>query len=636
MAKIGYPIIPLQHRSNCRHSIPPPERMVELKLPSSSPLSSSEGDSAIFLWGRKIEACSPPSALSVEASSSTQQHNAQNGSGDDKESGRRIIRGGNLAAGHPSEVRTVILYGIPIVALLIDGQERLSLAQISNTLLKDFSYNEIHNRRVALGITCVQCTPVQLELLRRAGAMPVSSRRCGMITKREAERLCKSFLTESSPPKLPDNFSFDVVHACAWGCRGSFVPSRYNSSRAKCIKCALCGQFFSPNKFIFHSHRLPEAKYVQPDAANYNSWRRHIRLAGNPLNDVLYAWEDVKAMFNGGSRKRVIVSSSSQNSGSVSDTNSSHHSAAKKVKASTTTSLSDQSLAASATQIGMNFGMNAKNGTDYFASMISSFNFNPDSDHSFMPPMPPLFCLPTSAGPHSKPPINPFADGMLMRRLPFWGSPPSDKIVSSIQDPIQLHRLCMPQLSNLSRRISVSHQANESENEPDVEVNVEEDEEEDIDEVDPLEVGKDETSVQKDDSGASLDVRSDERSTSSPFLPHLDSGNSRTFAHLSKEELRVMLQQETERRRRAEKEVGSVRETLEEQLRKESSYKEAFAKQLQVVRDAFSQELEQERKTRISAQQKVKEAHETLQQLRADFRNVAYVSPRNMEIVKHE
>jgi len=39
---------------------------------------------------------------------------------------------------------------------MIDGKERLCLAQISNTLLKNFSYNEIHNRRVALGITCVQ------------------------------------------------------------------------------------------------------------------------------------------------------------------------------------------------------------------------------------------------------------------------------------------------------------------------------------------------------------------------------------------------------------------------------------------------------------------------------------------------
>lgn len=78
-----------------------------------------------------------------------------------------------------SQVGTVLLYGVPIVSLVIEGNERLCLAQISNTLLKQFSYNEIHNRRVALGITCVQCTPVQLEILRRAGAMPVSSRRCG-------------------------------------------------------------------------------------------------------------------------------------------------------------------------------------------------------------------------------------------------------------------------------------------------------------------------------------------------------------------------------------------------------------------------------------------------------------------------
>lgn len=47
-----------------------------------------------------------------------------------------------------NEVRNVMLYGIPIVSLVMDGQERLCLAQISNTLLKQFSYNEIHNRSV--------------------------------------------------------------------------------------------------------------------------------------------------------------------------------------------------------------------------------------------------------------------------------------------------------------------------------------------------------------------------------------------------------------------------------------------------------------------------------------------------------
>ena len=112
---------------------------------------------------------------------------------------------------HPhSQVSQVMLHGVLIVSLNIDGKDRLCLAQISNTLLKDYSYNEIHNRRVALGITCVQCTPVQLEILRRAGAMPVSSRRCGMITKREAERLVRSFLEDAEPPKLPEDFAFQV------------------------------------------------------------------------------------------------------------------------------------------------------------------------------------------------------------------------------------------------------------------------------------------------------------------------------------------------------------------------------------------------------------------------------------------
>ncbi|XP_069136763.1 ski-like protein [Argopecten irradians] len=205
-----------------------------------------------------------------------------------------------------AKIGTVELFSVPIVCLHIDDKERLCLAQISNTLLRDFSYNEIHNRRVALGITCLQCTPVQLEILRRTGAMPVSSRRCGLITKREAERLVKSFLEEIPPPRLPDNFSFNVYHTCGWGCQGQFIPSRYNSSRAKCIKCAFCNAYFSPNKFIFHYHKSPTSTYRHPDAANFNSWRRHLLLTDpDPSEKLLHSWEDVKSMFNGGCRKKM-------------------------------------------------------------------------------------------------------------------------------------------------------------------------------------------------------------------------------------------------------------------------------------------------------------------------------------------
>ena len=73
----------------------------------------------------------------------------------------------SLTVGHDGSldrVGVVVLYGQALVCIYIENTERLSLAQISNTLLRRFSYNDIHNRRVALGITCVQCTPEQVSL----------------------------------------------------------------------------------------------------------------------------------------------------------------------------------------------------------------------------------------------------------------------------------------------------------------------------------------------------------------------------------------------------------------------------------------------------------------------------------------
>ena len=50
----------------------------------------------------------------------------------------------------------------------------------------------------------------QLEVLRRAGATPTASRRCGVVTRREAECLVKSFVEDSQPPRLPSDFVFNA------------------------------------------------------------------------------------------------------------------------------------------------------------------------------------------------------------------------------------------------------------------------------------------------------------------------------------------------------------------------------------------------------------------------------------------
>ena len=50
----------------------------------------------------------------------------------------------------PHRTGVTVLCGQTLGCLHVDNTERLSLAQISDTLLRRFSYNDIHNRRVAL------------------------------------------------------------------------------------------------------------------------------------------------------------------------------------------------------------------------------------------------------------------------------------------------------------------------------------------------------------------------------------------------------------------------------------------------------------------------------------------------------
>ncbi len=46
---------------------------------------------------------------------------------------------------------TTTIRGKTLHTLLVGGIERICLSQLSTSLLAPFSYNEIHNRRVALG-----------------------------------------------------------------------------------------------------------------------------------------------------------------------------------------------------------------------------------------------------------------------------------------------------------------------------------------------------------------------------------------------------------------------------------------------------------------------------------------------------
>ncbi|KAL1428535.1 hypothetical protein MTO96_002901 [Rhipicephalus appendiculatus] len=81
------------------------------------------------------------------------------------------------------------------------------------------------------------------------------------------------------------------------------------------------------------------------------------------------------------------------------------------------------------------------------------------------------------------------------------------------------------------------------------------------------------------------------------------------------DELRDVLLREAQARKKVEREFRLMRETFEEQVQKEVAYREELTKQLQVVRDALCQELDQERKARFAVQAKLKDTHDTMQHL---------------------
>ncbi|XP_014808167.1 PREDICTED: SKI family transcriptional corepressor 1 [Calidris pugnax] len=519
----------------------------------------------------------------------------------------------------PNQVGETSLYGVPIVSLVIDGQERLCLAQISNTLLKNYSYNEIHNRRVALGITCVQCTPVQLEILRRAGAMPISSRRCGMITKREAERLCKSFLGEHKPPKLPENFAFDVVHECAWGSRGSFIPARYNSSRAKCIKCSYCSMYFSPNKFIFHSHRTPDSKYTQPDAANFNSWRRHLKLSDKTATEELsHAWEDVKAMFNGGTRKRTF---------------------------------SLQGAAAG--------GPGA--GSPAAKAALAAGEEERSGDEALLPPLP----LPRKGSYLSAfRPVVKDAESIAKlygTREAYGGAGP--------RGPGYLSPDFLSEGSSSYRSLSPGGDTAE-EPEVDVESNrFPEDEEEDAaaaaappegrepppprllvyapergEHLQPLKPAaslgapaaylctpeaKEQDKEDNHSAAEDLETRKsyqDQRNVSHPSPVNTDRGEDglamdvsgtqlveKDIENLARDELQKLVLEQMELRKKLERDFQSLKDNFQDQMKRELAYREEMVQQLQIVRDTLCNELDQERKARYAIQQKLKVSLEKIE-----------------------
>nr|CAB58126.1 c-ski protein [Oreochromis aureus] len=183
-----------------------------------------------------------------------------------------------------------VLEGETISCFVVGGEKRLCLPQILNTVLRDFTLQQINSVCDELHIYCSRCTADQLEILKVMGILPFSAPSCGLITKTDAERLCNALIYGGAyPPRCKKEMnggslelqftdrSFKVYHECFGKCKGLFVPELYTSPNAACIQCMDCRLMYPTHKFVVHGHKAQENRTCHWgfDSAN---WRAYILL----------------------------------------------------------------------------------------------------------------------------------------------------------------------------------------------------------------------------------------------------------------------------------------------------------------------------------------------------------------------
>ncbi|XP_078697547.1 ski oncogene-like isoform X2 [Branchiostoma floridae x Branchiostoma belcheri] len=206
-----------------------------------------------------------------------------------------------------AERAETLLEGETISCFIVGGEKRLCLPQILNSVLRDFSLQQINVVCDELHIFCSRCSHEQLETLKVMGILPYSAPSCGLITKTDAERLCNELLHRRSgapPQPAPTNKardktkSFKVYHECFGKCKGVFYPDLYETPFSQCIECTDCHNTCSPQKFVCHSHKAQENRTCHWgfDSAN---WRSYILLSKDQdTEEFQEALEDMKAKFD--------------------------------------------------------------------------------------------------------------------------------------------------------------------------------------------------------------------------------------------------------------------------------------------------------------------------------------------------
>ncbi|XP_046779578.1 ski-like protein isoform X1 [Gallus gallus] len=231
-----------------------------------------------------------------------------------------------------TELTQTVLEGESISCFKVGGEKRLCLPQVLNSVLRDFSLQQINTVCDELYIYCSRCTSDQLHILKVLGILPFNAPSCGLITLTDAQRLCNALLRPRTFPQnggfLPGKntlaqlketgSAFEVEHECLGKCQGLFAPQFYLAPDDPCIQCLECYGMFSPQTFVMHSHRSPDKRTCHWgfESAKWHCYL-HINqkyLGTSEERELKHLLEEMKEKFSEKNQKRTRSKVDSQQS----------------------------------------------------------------------------------------------------------------------------------------------------------------------------------------------------------------------------------------------------------------------------------------------------------------------------------
>lgn len=189
------------------------------------------------------------------------------------------VGGGPLLVPPDSSTELVVcnLEDETISCFSVGGELRLCLPQVLNTVLRDFSLQQINSVCDQLYLYCSRCDAAQLHVLKVLGVLPPGAPSCGLITLTDAQRLCNTLLHPGESNGLvgshkghtfgdeeerdaEEGGAFWVEHQCLGKCQGLFLPRLYAIPSSSCIRCLQCHRLFCPERFVMHTHWQPDKR----------------------------------------------------------------------------------------------------------------------------------------------------------------------------------------------------------------------------------------------------------------------------------------------------------------------------------------------------------------------------------------